>query len=157
LIQNIKNLRQTFLDTNYKFKIIAGCVMPEHIHFIIKPENINELSKIIKSIKYNFSKSLPKSNNLSDSLHKRKEKGIWQRRFYDHIIRKEDDLYRHLDYIHYNPIKHGIVQKAKDWDFSSFNKFVKLGLYDENWCNFEDKNNINNMDLECRLGIPAQQ
>ena len=72
----------------------------------------------------------------------------WQRKYYDHILRNENDFYKHLDYIHYNPIKHDYVKKAKDWKYSSFKKFVRMGYYDENWCNFEDKNDIKKLDFE---------
>ena len=78
----------------------------------------------------------------------KREKGIWQRRFYDHIIRTEEDFNRHLDYIHYNPVKHGLVKASKNWKYSSFNKYVKNGQYEENWCNLEDKYNINILELE---------
>ena len=72
----------------------------------------------------------------------RRESTIWQRRYWEHTIRDKNDLYKHLDYIHYNPIKHGYVKSAKDWKYSSFNKFVKMNYYEPNWCNFEDKYDI---------------
>ena len=82
-------------------------------------------------------------------MKKRKgERKIWQSRYYDHIIRNEKDLEKHIDYIHYNPIKHGFVTKAIDYPYSSFEKFVSQGYYDKDWCNFEDKNKITNMDCE---------
>ena len=63
-------------------------------------------------------------------------------------IRNEQDFNRHLDYIHYNPIKHNLVKSSKDYKYTTFQKFVKLGFYEENWCNFEDKNKIANLDFE---------
>ena len=75
------------------------------------------------------------------------EKGIWQRRYYDHIIRDDEDLYRHIDYIHYNSVKHNNIA-PKDWEYSTFKKFVEKGNYELNWCNFKDKHNINSMNLE---------
>ena len=146
LIKNIDLLRKSIKNVNKSFKIIAGCVLPEHIHIIIQPENINDFSKIVFSIKYAFSKYLPKDDELCESKIKRKEKGIWQRRFYDHIIRDDNDLNRHLDYIHYNPVKHGYVNAPKDWAYSSFKKFVEKNLYDKNWCNLSDK--ITQMNIE---------
>ena len=71
----------------------------------------------------------------------------YKRRYYDHIIRNENDLNRHLDYIHYNSIKHYHIS-PKDWKYSSFEKFVNLGFYDDDWCNFGDKNLICELDLE---------
>ena len=119
---------------------------------IIKPQKNCEFSKIIGTIKkhytYNFNGASKDSTlPLSESRLKRKEAGIWQRRFYEHIIRNEDDLYKHLDYIHYNPMKHYNIA-PKDWRYSSFKKFVKLKYYEENWCNLRNKYDINSMNLE---------
>ena len=80
-------------------------------------------------------------------MRKRGEKGIWQRRYYDHVIRNEEDLWKHIDYIHFNSLKHYNIA-PKDWEFSSFNKFVKNNFYDLNWCNYDDKNKISEMNLE---------
>ena len=68
----------------------------------------------------------------------RKEAGVWQRRFLDHIIRDENDFKNHFDYIHYNSVKHYGIS-PKDWKYSSFNKFVKLNIYDNDWCDFKNK------------------
>ena len=138
----------------YKFEIFAIVVLDEHFHFILKVDKIDEYPKIIYSVKNDFSRKIGEDiaeinkERLSESKIKRKEKGIWQRRYWEHTIRDEKDLYKHLDYIHYNPIKHGYVERAKDWDFSSFNKFVKMGYYDADWCNFEDKNEIKQLEFE---------
>ena len=145
LIENINNLRLAFKTCPYSFDILVACILPDHLHFMIKPYDIRQLSKIISSIKYSFSKSIMTKSSLENS---KREKGIWQRRFYDHIIRTEEDFNRHLDYIHYNPVKHGLVKASKNWKYSSFNKYVKNGQYEENWCNLEDKYNINILELE---------
>ena len=76
------------------------------------------------------------------------ERKIWQSRYYDHVIRDENDLHKHLDYIHFNPIKHNYANKALNYHYSSFEKFVKMGYYDKDWCNFEDKNKINELNYE---------
>ena len=85
--------------------------------------NFDKKSKcIVRTIKYNFSTNIPEiyyCKNLSESAIKRGEKGVWQRRYYDHIIRNENDLNRHLDYIHYNSMKHYHIS-PKDWKYSSF-------------------------------------
>ena len=70
---------------------------------------------------------------LSDSRLKRKETTIWQRRFWEHLIRDETDFRRHLDYIHWNPVKHGYVSLAADWSFSTFHRFAKDGIYPKDW------------------------
>ena len=73
------------------------------------------------------------------------EANIWQRRFWDHLIRDENDYKQHLDYIHYNPIKHGLVASADDWEFSSFHKFKQIGWYPDDWCK---SYNAEDLDLE---------
>jgi REP-associated tyrosine transposase len=70
---------------------------------------------------------------ISESRRKKGERGVWQRRFWEHFIRDEDELKRCLDYLHYNPVKHGLVQHVKDWPWSSFHRFVRLGEYPKNW------------------------
>ena len=83
----------------------------------------------------------------SDSRKSKGEKSIWQRRYFEHTIIDEEDLNKHIDYIHYNPMKHYNIA-PKDWKYSSFNKFVQNGHYEQNWCNFEDKYNIKELDYE---------
>jgi putative transposase len=69
----------------------------------------------------------------NDSRIKQGEAAIWQRRFWEHTIRDEEDFNRHLDYIHYNPVKHGLVKNVADWPWSSFHRYVRLGFYDPDW------------------------
>ncbi len=145
LISNIQFLKEAFSITKqkYSFEIIAIVVNQDHFHMIIKPENINEYPKIIGTIKRTFTKI----SNIQYSLNKNGESDIWQRRYWEHTIMSEEDLYRHIDYIHYNSMKHYNIA-PKDWTYSSFNKFVKNGYYDINWCNFGDKYGINDLHLE---------
>lgn len=152
LIQNIEVLRNSFkyAKNKYDFEIIAISVLKEHCHTIISASNPNDVPQIIRTIKFNFSINVSEKficQNLSDSAIKRGEKGIWQRRYYDHIIRNEEDLYKHIDYIHYNSMKHYQIT-PKDWKYSSFNKFVQNGFYEQDWCNFEDKYKISYLDYE---------
>ena len=143
LINSIEIIKQALFNVQqiYKFELIAYSVLPDHIHCIIKPENISEYPKIIKSFKYSFTKNV--------GLVKPTYKGskIWQNRYWEHTIRDEDDLYRHIDYIHYNPMKHYNIA-PKDWEFSSFHKYVKNNIYEKNWCNFEDRNKIAQLNFE---------
>lgn len=152
LIKNIELLHKSFEITKkyYDYQIIAICVMQNHIHMLLSMQKSEELPQIIRTIKQNFTKLVPLEyypSEISESLKKRNEKGIWQRRYYDHVIRDEKDLFKHIDYIHYNSMKHYNIA-PKDWMFSTFNKFVKNNFYNENWCNYEDKNNISKMELE---------
>jgi putative transposase len=70
---------------------------------------------------------------MTDSKEYHRECTIWQRRFWEHQIRDEDDLRKHLDYIHYNPVKHGLVVNVADWPYSTFHRFVRQGFYPPNW------------------------
>lgn len=150
LVENIECLKESLLKTKekFEFEIYAMVVLPEHIHFLLKPKSIEEYPKIISSFKYNFSKHFNKNcAELSQSKIDKREKGIWHRRYYEHTIRDENDLYNHLNYIHYNPVKHKLVKNVKDWKYSSFAKFVKKEYYDINWGTFEDIQEIEKMDL----------
>lgn len=153
LIDNIDLLRYSIENAHkyYDFTIYAICILNDHMHLLIKPNNINEYSKIILLIKRTFSKKINidtiEDYKLRESNIKRKERDIWQRRFWEHTIRNEEDLYRHIDYIHYNSYKHYKIA-PKDWMYSSFKNFVKNGYYEENWCNFEDKYKIANLNYE---------
>ena len=151
-IDNIDVLRAAFANVSqiYNFEIIAICVLKDHIHMIIEPENIHDYPKIISSIKHSFSKNVGQvcpTYKLKKGYINKREKGIFQHRFYEHTITTQEELNKHIDYIHYNPMKHyGII--PKDWEFSSFHKYVKNNMYEVDWCNFKDKNNIMNMNFE---------
>ena len=152
LTDNIVLLRKSFEITKnyYNFEIIAICIMQNHIHMILSLNTTNELPKIVRTLKQNFTNMIPEKYyppDISESMKKRNEKGIWQRRYYDHVIRDENDLWKHIDYIHFNSVKHYNIA-PKDWNYSSFKKFVKNKLYEIDWCNLGDKYNITEMNLE---------
>lgn len=152
-IENIEVLRSAFKNTliNYQFEIIAICVLPEHIHMILKPNNINEYPKIISSIKHYFSKNVGQvcPTYIEKIGYKNKrEKCIFQRRYFEHTITSEDELNIQINYIHYNPVKHKLVKNVKDWVYSSFHKFVKNNLYDINWGSEKDIENIRELNIE---------
>ena len=153
LIDNINILRNSFKFSKIKFKyeVIGIVILKEHCHILLSAEDQKDIPQIIRAIKFNFSKNISEEYltniELSPSAKKRGEKGIWQRRYYDHVIRNKEDLYKHLDYIHYNPTKHYNIA-PKNWKYSSFYKFVKLGIYDSDWCNYDDKNLISQLNYE---------
>jgi len=89
-------------------------------------------------IKMRFSANLPKVENRSVSRQKRGERGIWQRRFWEHLIRDDGDYRIHMDYIHINPVKHGLVKNVHDWPYSTFHKYVFLGVYPHDWAGTEE-------------------
>jgi putative transposase len=129
-------LRQAIEKTQSRrpFETIAFCLLFEHLHCIWKlPENDSDFSKRWSSIKGIFSKEYLKlsgqKRKVSLSRARKGEVCIWQRRFWEHQIRDEKDLQRHVDYIHYNPVKHSLVQQIEDWPWSTYHKFVKDGFY----------------------------
>lgn len=151
LVNNISILKDALRNSKkfYEYEIFGMVVLPDHLHLIIRPDNINDYPKIISRIKHYFSRNINSSkNNISDSKVKKREKGIWQRRYWEHTILDEKDLYKLLDYIHYNPVKHGYAKAVKDWEYSSFKKFVKRQNYDINWGSLKDIENIKDLDFE---------
>jgi putative transposase len=70
---------------------------------------------------------------MTPSKRKHREGTIWQRRFWEHVIRDQRDFVNHVNYVHYNPVKHGLVKRASDWPFSSFHRYVDAGLYSRGW------------------------
>jgi len=123
---------------NYPFTIEAWVLLPEHLHCIwTLPENDNNFSIRWSLIKSQFSKSAKsffhRPEWMNDSKQKHRETTIWQRRFWEHQIREQQDYNNHFDYIHYNPVKHGLVKPVKDWPYSTFHNYVKKGFYPSNW------------------------
>jgi putative transposase len=113
-------------------------LLPDHIHCIwTLPENDCDYSKRWGMIKAGFSKRAKhlfhRNEWMSDSKRKHREAAVWQRRFWEHMIRDEDDFRRHLDYLHFNPVKHGLVKCVRDWPHSTFHRFVKDGFYPQDW------------------------
>ena len=112
----------------YPFSLNSIVILPDHLHCLWKlPENDNDFSTRWRLIKRYF------SMEMNTSINQRKEKEVWQRRFWEHSIRDEDDWKKHMDYIHYNPVKHDLVRAPGDWQHSSFNYYVKKGLYEKTW------------------------
>lgn len=120
------------------FTIDAAVILPEHIHFIWNlPPDDSDYSYRVGRMKVLFTRALRGANNLPDdvcmSRRKHRESNVWQRRFYEHTIRDEVDLRKHLDYLHFNPVKHDLVKCVHDWEYSSFHRGVQRGVYDREW------------------------
>jgi putative transposase len=148
-ISLLKNCFQRTMKI-HPFKVDAIVIMPDHLHTIwTLPTGEFDFSVRWKQIKGTFSKlySGNSSRNLTQSMISKKEKSIWQRRFWEHAIRSQEDFNKRCDYIHYNPVKHGLVNIPTEWEHSSFRKFVEKGLYDKDWGKFEERELIE-MDLE---------
>jgi putative transposase len=127
---------------DHPFEEIAYCILPDHLRCIWKlPENDSDFSIRWQKIKARFTiENKPQpgmEGDISDSRRKKRERGIWQRRFWEHTIIDESDLVRHINYIHFNPIKHGLVKELVDWRWTSFHKYLKDGYYDEAWGHIE--------------------
>jgi putative transposase len=136
LTEHVEELRNAFrkVRQRHPFTIDAMIVLPDHLHAIwTLPEGDADFATRWQLIKSAFSHSLPSGERISESRVARGERGIWQRRYWEHTIRDENDFARHVDYIHINPVKHGLVTRVRDWPFSSFHRMVKLGVYPEDW------------------------
>jgi putative transposase len=107
----------------YPFDMLAYVILPDHFHMIIQPTGEHNFSKIMHSFKPNFTKAYKKVAGIQEPLQ------FWQMRFWDHVIRDDRDMENHLSYIHYNPVKHGLVADPRDWPESSFLEWEERGLY----------------------------
>jgi putative transposase len=133
-------LHSAWMDvhTRFPFTTIAVCLLPDHLHCIWSlPEGDANYSVRWKEIKRLFTKGylsqIGPGETRNASRLKRGEAAVWQRRFWEHTIRDQDDLHRHMDYIHYNPVKHGLVKRVVDWPWSSFHRCVIKGYYEIGW------------------------
>lgn len=116
------------------FSVVAWVVLPEHMHWIWRlPEGDADFATRWRRIKTDFSRGLPKTERRSNARIARGERGLWQRRYWEHAIRDDLDLQRHVDYIHFNPVKHGWAARAMDWPHSSFRYYVSRGIYAAEW------------------------
>jgi putative transposase len=143
----LKNRQSTYLTDNIThlthamrvvrhtmpFETIAMVVLPDHLHAIWQlPENDNNFSGRWMRIKRQFTKYLIHQGEPIEKNHLG-EYNVWQRRFWEHWICNENDYENHVNYIHYNPVKHGYVKQACEWKYSTFNRFVRKGIYPMNW------------------------
>ena len=137
-------VRQLLLDAiahveeYHPFDMVAYCILSNHVHFLWRmPEDDDNYSMRIAEIKKRFSKCYKDTYGQIDQINlsqrKRGESGLWQRRFWEHYIRNEEDLHMHIDYIHYNPVKHGLVKRVSDWPHSSFFDYLKMENYEIGW------------------------
>jgi putative transposase len=128
----------TKIREKYPFEINAFVLLPEHFHCLwtlpSEDKNISVRLRLIKSyVTRHYGEELGINREVSLSRQKRGEKNIWQRRFWEHLIRDERDYVQHCDYIHYNPVKHGLCLTPTDWPFSSIHRFIAQGIYPHDW------------------------
>ena len=116
------------------FTIDAWVVLPDHMHCLwTLPEGDADFPGRWRAIKTAFSKALPGAGTPSAVIAERGELGVWQRRYWEHTIRDARDYKSHMDYTHFNPVKHGYVSHPADWPYSSFRRCVAAGLYPSGW------------------------
>jgi putative transposase len=136
LTKHVDELRAAFraVRRRHPFTIDAAVVLPDHLHAVwTLPEGDADFATRWRQIKSTFSRALPAFEQISRSRAARGERGIWQRRYWEHTIRDENDFMRHVDYVHINPVKHRHVRRVIDWPHSSFHRLVRLGVYPEDW------------------------
>ncbi|MFH0780659.1 MAG: transposase [Pseudomonadota bacterium] len=137
------------------FTIDGWVLLPDHLHCIwTLPEGDGDFSKRWAMMKRFVSKrcgsELLREEWLTESKRKRNESTIWQRRYWEYMISDEGDFLRHMDYLHYNPVKHGLVQSVKDWPYSTFHRYVRDGVYPEDWGGVRDG------EMESGFGEPGE-
>lgn len=136
LVEHIDLLRDAArtVKQNHPFDIVAWSVMPEHMHAIWRmPEHDADFSKRWMLIKQRFSWALARREIITASRQRKGERGIWQRRFWEHLVTDEHDLAHHVDYVHINPVKHGYVTRASDWPYSSIHRYIRQGMLPPDW------------------------
>ena len=135
LVDRIDDLRESVRKVlrDKPFQIDAWVVLPEHLHAVLTlPPGDDDYSGRWKLIKGRFSHALAKAG-IPIEKNLRGEYNLWQGRFWEHTIRDENDFARYVDYIHYNPVKHGLVNRVEDWPYSTFHRYVKAGMYPADW------------------------
>ncbi|WP_425398251.1 REP-associated tyrosine transposase [Aeoliella sp.] len=141
LHESARRLLRCAIETvqeSYPFHMFAVCLLPDHLHCVwTLPEGDTNYSMRWRRIKDEFTTQWVARRGeegiRSESRLAKKERGIWQRRYWEHAVVDEDDLKRCVDYIHWNPRKHGLVENVKDWTWSSFHRFVAAGEYEADW------------------------
>lgn len=140
-VDHVDDLRSSFgfAMARHPFAIDAIVVLPDHIHLLLTlPEGDADFATRLMLIKQRFSLRMPAVERVGTSRSGKGERGVWQRRYWEHTIRDQEDLRRHVDYIHFNPVKHGHVSRASDWPFSSIHRDIRRGWVDAGWGVSED-------------------
>ncbi|MBW6511259.1 MAG: transposase [Desulfuromonadaceae bacterium] len=136
--ENVDVLRTAFrtVIARYPFVVDAVVLLPDHLHCLwTLPEGDAGFSTRWRLIKTEFTRHCRPELRVpvSASRLNKKEQGIWQRRFWEHQIRDDEDFRHHLDYIHFNPVKHGLVEDAALWPYSSMRRYLRSGVYPDGW------------------------
>jgi putative transposase len=143
LVDHIVTLREAVTHTrkSLPFTIDAFVVLPDHLHAIwTLPPGDADFSTRWRLIKSRFARALPKRERLGPARAARNERGIWQRRFWEHLIRDETDYTRHVEYCYINPLKHSLVTRVRDWPHSSFHRDVGAAIVPLDWAGEVEQN-----------------
>ena len=141
LVDHISALRAAFRTVRHEhpFTIDAIVILPDHLHAIwTLPDGDDDFSDRWRRIKAHFTRRLVAAD-LAIARHSNGEYALWQRRYWEHTIRDERDFERHVDYVHFNPVKHGLVSRVCDWPYSSFHRYVRHGLLPNDWAGDVDE------------------
>ena len=136
LTTHIATLREAVRATRARapFHIDAWVVLPDHMHCIwTLPLGDTAYPARWQAIKKAFSRALPATEPRTSTMRARQERGIWQLRYWEHTIRDDHDYAAHMDYTHFNPVKHGLVAHPADWPHSTFHRCISAGLYPPTW------------------------
>ena len=115
-------------------RLPAIVLLPDHVHLLMSlPDGDADYSSRIRLCKASFVREIRGRDDVDIRLNAKGEANVWQRRFWEHLIRDEQDFAAHVDYIHINPLKHGLVERVQDWRFSSFHRYVRSGLLSAHW------------------------
>ncbi len=136
LVERVDDLRFAVraMRDRHPFEIVAWVVLPDHLRAVwTLPQGDVDFSTRWMLIKSGFSRRLERDEAIWESRVRKGERGIWQRRFWEHQIRDDDDLQRHVDYVHINPVKHGHTSRASDWPYSSIHRYIRAGELTPDW------------------------
>lgn len=136
LVDHVDALRDSLqrVKRAHPFRIDAMVVLPDHLHALwTLPNDDADFATRWMLIKAGFSRQLPSREHRSPSRIAKGERGIWQRRYWEHLIRDDRDFACQVEYIHFNPVKHRLVSRAADWPYSSFHRHMRLGLVSRDW------------------------
>jgi putative transposase len=141
LIEKIDVLREAVRRVHlaHPMEIVAMVILPDHLHAVwTLPSGDSNYPQRWSQIKGGFSRGLNRAERIGNSRRRKRERGIWQRRYWEHQIRDDGDLERHIDYIHFNPVKHGYVESPVEWPFSSVHRYIRTGVLTAAWAAGDD-------------------
>ncbi len=155
LVDRIDLLRDAFRVAREKlpFTLLAWVILPDHLHCLWRlPAHDDANAERWRYIKTHFVRGIPAGERLSPRRRVKVERGIWQRRYWERIVYTDADLHTHIDYIHANPMKHGHVERVRDWPHSSFHGYVAKGMLSADWAG-EVRNPVRDSKGEAELGV----